>query len=369
MTLERAMELRAACDYRGALAALATADDAPALLERSRLHEDLGDYTAAQADAERVDVLTGGAPSARARLAAVARVERRCDDALQILDGVPGPEALVERAGALEELAQRDEAERLFMSLEPESPRLRHAVRLGLGLIAIGRGRYEDAERALLAAIAGAEADFGANAIETGTALNALGMVFKYSGRFDEGVDLYRRALQILERGVGAEHPDVASIYHNLGGLEHARRNFAEAEPYARRSVELRRLCCEVRKVQPLARALRGHDAWITGLRRDQGATRSATPVVAEDAAHGGIAKVAPLATWTGAQVWEYVRRHDVPRHPLYDRGYTSIGCEPCTRPTAPGEDERAGRWWWEEGAKKECGIHFAADGTIVRHA
>src|SRR5438309_6509325 len=90
------------------------------------------------------------------------------------------------------------------------------------------------------------------------------------------------------------------------------------------RSVELRRLCCEVRKVQPLARALRGHDAWITGLRRDQGATRAATPVVGEDAAHGGIAKVAPLAAWTSAQVWEYVREHDVPRHPLYGRGYTS---------------------------------------------
>ena len=129
MTLERALELRAACDYRGALAALATADDAPALLERSRLHEDLGDYAAARADAERVYVLTDGAPSARARLAAVARVERRSHDALLILEGVPGPEALVERAGALEELAEHDEAERLFRSLEPESARLRHAVR------------------------------------------------------------------------------------------------------------------------------------------------------------------------------------------------------------------------------------------------
>jgi tetratricopeptide (TPR) repeat protein len=242
VTLERAVELRAACDYRGALAALATADDAPALLERSRLHEDLGDYAAARADAERVYVLTDGAPSARARLAAVARVERRCHDALLILEGVPGPEALVERAGALEELAELDEAERLFRSLEPESARLRHAVRLGLAGIALARGLYDDAEHELRTAIAGAEADFGADSIETGSALNTLGMVFKYAGRFDEGLELYLRALQILERAGGMEHPDVAAIYHNLGGLEHARRNYAEAEPHARRSVELRRL-------------------------------------------------------------------------------------------------------------------------------
>jgi thioredoxin-dependent adenylylsulfate APS reductase len=133
------------------------------------------------------------------------------------------------------------------------------------------------------------------------------------------------------------------------------------------RSVELRRLCCEVRKTQPLARALRGHDAWITGLRRDQAATRAATPVVVEDAAHGGIPKIAPLATWTREQVWEYVRRHQVPYHALHDRGYTSIGCAPCTRPTAPGEDERAGRWWWERDEVKECGLHWMPDGHPVR--
>jgi thioredoxin-dependent adenylylsulfate APS reductase len=132
------------------------------------------------------------------------------------------------------------------------------------------------------------------------------------------------------------------------------------------RSVELRRLCCDVRKSQPLARALRGHDAWITGLRRDQGATRATTPLVAEDRAHGGIAKVAPLAAWCHDQVWEYLREHDVPTHALYDRGYTSIGCAPCTRPTAPGEDERAGRWWWERDEVKECGLHWSPDGRPV---
>jgi thioredoxin-dependent adenylylsulfate APS reductase len=137
------------------------------------------------------------------------------------------------------------------------------------------------------------------------------------------------------------------------------------ANPFYR-SVELRRLCCDLRKTQPLARALRGRDAWITGLRRDQAATRATTPVVVEDSAHGGIAKVAPLVAWSRDQVWEYVRQHDVPHHALYDLGYTSIGCAPCTRATAPGEDERAGRWWWEQDAVKECGLHWTADGRPV---
>lgn len=124
-------------------------------------------------------------------------------------------------------------------------------------------------------------------------------------------------------------------------------------------SVQMRRMCCDVRKSRPLARALLGFDAWITGLRREQAATRAATPAVAIDLDHGGITKVAPLATWSKAQVWGYIRDHDLPYHSLYDHGCTSIGCEPCTRATRPGEDERAGRWWWELDAVKECGLHW----------
>jgi phosphoadenosine phosphosulfate reductase len=127
-------------------------------------------------------------------------------------------------------------------------------------------------------------------------------------------------------------------------------------------SVELRRLCCDVRKSRPLERALRGYDAWITGVRRDQAATRADTQVVAVDSEHGGIAKIAPLAGWSKQQVWDYIREHDLPYHSLYDQGYTSIGCAPCTRATAPGEGERAGRWWWEEGGVKECGLHWKAN-------
>jgi phosphoadenosine phosphosulfate reductase len=125
------------------------------------------------------------------------------------------------------------------------------------------------------------------------------------------------------------------------------------------RSADLRRLCCDVRKSRPLARALRGHDAWITGLRRTQIATRAGTAVVAIDPEHG-MTKIAPLAAWSTEQVWSYIRRHDVPYHSLYDSGYTSIGCAPCTRATRPGEDPRAGRWWWESGEVKECGLHWS---------
>jgi phosphoadenosine phosphosulfate reductase len=134
------------------------------------------------------------------------------------------------------------------------------------------------------------------------------------------------------------------------------------------RSPDLRRLCCEVRKSRPLARALRGYDAWVTGLRRQQSTTRSQTSVVAPDPEHEGLTKIAPLVSWSKDQVWEYIREHDLPYHPLYERGYTSIGCDPCTRATTAGEDERAGRWWWEqEGEVKECGLHFPTRGEVGR--
>jgi len=123
-------------------------------------------------------------------------------------------------------------------------------------------------------------------------------------------------------------------------------------------SVPLRLLCCHIRKVLPLVRALERFDAWITGLRREQWASRANIRKVELDHDHGGIVKINPLADWTEEEVWEYIEAHHVPCHPLYAQGYTSIGCAPCTRPTRPGEDKRAGRWWWEVNAPKECGIH-----------
>ncbi len=113
--------------------------------------------------------------------------------------------------------------------------------------------------------------------------------------------------------------------------------------------------CCRVRKVEPLERALRGRAAWMSGLRRDEATSRASTPIVAYDTSRG-LVKVNPLATWTGLDVEGYIRDHNLPVHPLAERGYPSIGCWPCTRPVAQGEDARAGRWSGSD--KTECGLH-----------
>ncbi len=121
--------------------------------------------------------------------------------------------------------------------------------------------------------------------------------------------------------------------------------------------------CCGVRKVEPLRRALDGLDAWVTGQRRDQSPqTRARVPVVEADSVFGSedrpLIKFNPLANWSSAQLWFYMRENDVPYNPLHERGFVSIGCEPCTRPVLPGQHEREGRWWWEDSTKKECGLH-----------
>jgi phosphoadenosine phosphosulfate reductase len=135
-----------------------------------------------------------------------------------------------------------------------------------------------------------------------------------------------------------------------------------------RDSVADRLRCCQVRKVRPLTDALRGLDGWFTGLRRDQWASRAAIKKVELDHDHAGIVKVNALADWESPEVWDYVREHDVPVHPLYGEGYTSFGCAPCTRPIQPGEADRAGRWWWEKGAPKECGIHCPIETGAFEH-
>ena len=123
-------------------------------------------------------------------------------------------------------------------------------------------------------------------------------------------------------------------------------------------SVENRHECCGLRKVKPLQKALAGLDAWVTGLRRDQWASRTNIGKIEIDAANGGIIKFNPIADWTQEQLDEYVKTRNVPRHALYAKGFTSIGCLPCTRATKPGENPRAGRWWWEQEGQKECGLH-----------
>ena len=127
-------------------------------------------------------------------------------------------------------------------------------------------------------------------------------------------------------------------------------------------SIESRKLCCGVRKVEPLGRALSGLDAWITGLRREQAVTRASVQIVELDQDHGGVLKINPLVDWNADDVWNYIRTHQVPYNALHDQGYPSIGCPPCTRAVKPGEDARAGRWWWESPETKECGLHVSKE-------
>ncbi|HMU64298.1 MAG: phosphoadenylyl-sulfate reductase [Nitrosomonas sp.] len=124
-------------------------------------------------------------------------------------------------------------------------------------------------------------------------------------------------------------------------------------------SVELRKRCCYIRKVEPLRRALTGKRAWVTGMRREQAITRDGLSISQFDAEHA-IQKFNPLCDWSNAEVWSYLKQHDVPYNKLHDHFYPSIGCAPCTRAITPGEDIRSGRWWWENPDSKECGLHVS---------
>lgn len=130
--------------------------------------------------------------------------------------------------------------------------------------------------------------------------------------------------------------------------------------PYSfRESVAARRQCCAIRKVEPLNRALAELDAWITGVRREQTDNRASAEKIETDEAHGGIVKINPLADWSYDQIRDYVKEHRLPYNTLFEKGYSSIGCACCTRAVSPGEDPRAGRWWWEHPESKECGLHI----------
>jgi phosphoadenosine phosphosulfate reductase len=170
-------------------------------------------------------------------------------------------------------------------------------------------------------------------------------------------LNLLPRIAERYKREVRVMHPDAAAVADYV--TRHGRDAF-----YG--SVELRKRCCHIRKVEPLQRALAGRKAWITGLRRAQSSARAYVAVQEFDDAHG-IAKFNPLADWTEGEVWDYLRAHEVPYNPLHEQGYPSIGCAPCTRSISPGEDPRAGRWWWEQEAGSECGLHFDPDGRLVR--
>ena len=160
--------------------------------------------------------------------------------------------------------------------------------------------------------------------------------------------DRYGLAIQIVR-------PEPTSLEDML--REHGKELYYE-------SVEKRKLCCHVRKVDPLRKTLAGLKAWICGLRREQSVTRRTVTRIEWDEAFG-LYKINPLVDWTESQVWEYIRKNEIPYNALHDQAYRSIGCAPCTRAVPPGEDIRAGRWWWENPEHKECGLHVK-DGKIV---
>lgn len=170
------------------------------------------------------------------------------------------------------------------------------------------------------------------------------------TGRLNEETyDVMERISKKYGVKIEAYFPDAAKVE----SLERAKGFYSFRE-----SIENRKECCQIRKVEPLRRALKGADAWITGLRRDQAVTRASVGKIEIDAANGGIVKLNPLADWTNEDVWAYVKKNAVPTNRLHDAGYPSIGCAPCTRAVKPGEDVRAGRWWWENPEHKECGLH-----------
>lgn len=188
-----------------------------------------------------------------------------------------------------------------------------------------------------------AKLPIGIFSLETGRLhQETLAVLDKVKTRYDHDITLYR------------PQPEAVAAYVEQNGLN-AFYN----------SVEMRRECCRIRKVEPLGRALAGNKAWITGQRRAQSTTRAELHVQEDDPAHA-MTKFNPLADWSEQDVWDYIRANDVPYNALHDQGYPSIGCEPCTRAVQPGEDVRAGRWWWENPDSKECGLHMV-DGKLIR--
>jgi len=165
---------------------------------------------------------------------------------------------------------------------------------------------------------------------------------------FSETYDLLHRTVNRYGLQIKSFYPDTTQVEEmvNSKGIN----LFYE-------SIENRKLCCHVRKIVPLRRALTGMDAWITGLRREQSVTRTDLKIVEWDGGNGLI-KINPLLEWTEEQVWDYIKNNSIPYNKLHDQGFPSIGCQPCTRAIEKGEDLRAGRWWWEMPDSKECGLH-----------
>lgn len=166
---------------------------------------------------------------------------------------------------------------------------------------------------------------------------------------FAETYSTWSRTVEKYSLTISAFYPDALSLQEFISSR--GPNSFYE-------SVENRKQCCHIRKVEPLQRALRGNKVWITGIRADQSNNRNDMPLVEWDETNN-IIKFHPLLHWSWGEVKQFVSRNDIPYNPLHDKGFVSIGCAPCTRAIKPGEDFRAGRWWWEDSSKKECGLHI----------
>jgi len=167
---------------------------------------------------------------------------------------------------------------------------------------------------------------------------------------------LHEETYQVMEDCRQRYGMDFEVYYPETADVQNLLRTKGPQSFYS--SIENRKECCFIRKVEPLRRALSDKRAWVTGLRRGQAVTRSVLQKVEIDETHHGIFKLNPLADWSEERVWEYIRVNDVPYNALHDKGFPSIGCAPCTRAIKVGEDVRAGRWWWESPEQKECGLH-----------
>ncbi len=176
-----------------------------------------------------------------------------------------------------------------------------------------------------------------------------IGMFTLDTGRLpQETYDLMQKVKEHYGVSVYAYFPEASAVENYVA--QHGPNGFYD-------SIDLRKRCCYIRKVEPLKRALAGKQAWVTGMRREQSATREKLELSVFDNDHG-LHKFNPLCDWTEKDVWNYIKQHQVPYNALHDRFYPSIGCAPCTRAVTPGEDIRSGRWWWENPGSRECGLH-----------
>ncbi len=217
-----------------------------------------------------------------------------------------------------------------------------------------------------LALLGSAAAEHGGRIVQS-TSLGAEDMVLS------DLIARHRLGIAIATLDTGMLHPETLALIPRIEqrygiavevyrpvqeSVLHFVRSHGERAMY--RSIDLRKTCCGLRKLEPLARMLQGRSAWVTGLRREQSSQRGEVPF--READHAGRTKFNPLADWSWGDVWHYIATHDVPYNPLHDQFMPSIGCAPCTRAIAVGEDFRAGRWWWEDESMKECGLHVARE-------